>query len=224
MIMKEVIVNAFPKSGVTWLLHLVCDLLEAQHQDSPEMEPVSYGHPVRGGWVVRKTHYPYWEQAIPYVMGKTVVFTQRDPRDIVVSAMFYRKTTDLREAINVMIKSSYVSYIGSWLKPVEEIKADLILTRYEDLHSSPIPTLRGIVDDLTGVWLPDSRIEEALERQSFENMVKQLGGDRHFMRRGIVGDWRNHFDRANAKLFNEHFGKFMIEQGYVNDLEWWRDV
>ena len=55
-------------------------------------------------------------------------------------------------------------------------------------------------------------------------MVQQLGGDRHFMRKGIVGDWRNHFDRETAKMFNDHFGQFMLEQGYVDDLEWWKDV
>jgi hypothetical protein len=222
---KKVIVNAFPKSGVTWLLHLVCDLLEAQHQDTPQMEPLSYGHPVSGEWVVKKTHYPYWEQAIPYLKGKTVVLTQRDPRDIAVSAMFYRKAPDLDKAIDVMIKSDYVGWMESWLKPVDDIKVKkMIFTCYEDLHFNPIPVLRGIVDELTGKWLSDSRIELALDRQSFPNMVTQLGGDRHLMRKGIVGDWRNHFNQEQAERFNDHFGQFMIEQCYVDDLEWWKDV
>jgi hypothetical protein len=230
--MKEIIVNAFPKSGVTWLLHLVCDLLEAQHQDTPQMEPLSYGHPVSGEWVVRKTHYPYWEQAIPHLKGKVVIFTQRDPRDVVVSAMFYRKTTDLDEAIDVMIKSKYVDYLESWLKPVEPLKvAQVIYTRYEWLHQGPGELARIFVS-LTktslegGGLIPDEvikRTQVALDRQSFPNMVKQLG-DRHFMRKGIVGDWRNHFNRDQAQRFNDHFGQFMLEQGYVDDLEWWKDV
>jgi hypothetical protein len=222
--MKEVIVNAFPKSGVTWLLHLVCDLLEASQQDVPQMLPLSYGHPVSGEWVVRKAHYPYWEQAIPHLKGKTVVLTQRDPRDVVVSAMFYRKTTDLDEAINVMVKSKYVDYLESWLKPVEPLKVKkLIITRYEWLnHSQAASQLSGIIYNLTENWLKDDRIQEAIDRQSFPNMVKQLGGDRHFMRKGVVGDWRNHFNQEQAKRFNAHFGQFMLEQGYVDDLEWWR--
>jgi hypothetical protein len=55
-------------------------------------------------------------------------------------------------------------------------------------------------------------------------MTRQLNNDRHFMRKGVVGDWRNHFNRDQAKRFNDHFGEFMIKQGYVEDLEWWKDV
>jgi hypothetical protein len=223
--MKEVIVNAFPKSGVTWLLHLICDLLEGVHQDSEKMKPQSYDHPVTSDWVIRKTHYPYWEQAIPNLKGKTVVVTQRDPRDIVVSAMFYRKSPDLDKAIDVMIRSKYVNYLESWLNPVEPLKvAQVIYTRYEDLQFKPVKTLRGIDRELTGNWQTDDRINQALDRQSFPNMTRQLNNDRHFMRKGVVGDWRNHFNRDQAKRFNDHFGEFMIKQGYVEDLEWWKDV
>ncbi len=224
--MKEVIVTAYPKSGVTWLMRLICDLLEAQHQDTQQMEPLSYGHPVSGEWVVRKNHYPYWEHAIPYLKGKTVVLSQRDPRDVVVSAMFYRKTTDLKLAIEVMAspKRSYANWVESWLKPVEPLKVKkLIITRYERLHSNAYSELKGIVSHL--LEKPsDKRIQQAISRQSFENMSKTYDDGGHFMRKGIVGDWRNHFDRETAKTFNGHFGQFMLEQGYITDLEWWKDV
>ena len=223
--MKEVFVNAFPKSGVTWLMRLICDLLEAQHQDTPQMEPLTYGHPVKGGWVVKKTHYPYFQHSIPILKGKTVVVSQRDPRDVAVSAMFYRKTTDLEAAIDVMIQSDYAKWIGSWLTPVERLKvAQCVFTKYELLHSCPVQTLREIIKELTGEWLSDPRTEEALERQSFENMASQYKDGGHFMRKGIVGDWRNHFTRDLARKFNEHLGEFMLEQGYVDSLDWWEDV
>lgn len=226
--MNEVIVTAYPKSGVTWLLHLVCDLLEAQHQDTPQMEPLSYGHPVSGGWVVRKTHYPYWEQAIPILKNKVVVLIQRDPRDIVVSAMHYGGANDLKRSINSMVGGSYVDYLESWLKPAEPLKVKkLIVTRYERLHSHPYSELKGILSHLLRNPLStpsDDRIQQAIARQSFENMSKQFDDGGHFMRKGIVGDWRNHFDRETAQMFNDHFGKFMLSQGYVDDLNWWKDV
>lgn len=233
--MRKVVVNAYPKSGVTWLLRLVCDLLEGQHQDTPQMEPLSYGHPVSGGWVVRKAHYPYWEHAIPILKGKTVVVTQRDPRDIVVSAMFYRGTTDLKLAINVMASSkrSYAQWIESWLIPNEAHNKmrSLVKTRYEWLHQGP-GELARIFMAITNMPLddgliPDEVIERAkiaLERQSFENMSRQYNDGGHFMRKGIVGDWKNHFDRETAQMFNDHFGEFMLSQGYVDNLDWWKDV
>ncbi len=227
--MRQVLINAYPKSGVTWLMHLVCDLLEGVHQDSDAMPPLSYDHPVTSDWVIRKTHYSYWSAAIPHVKGKVVVLTQRDPRDIVVSAMYYRGTTDLDAAIAQLIHSNYVDYLESWLKPPEKLRVEkLIITRYERLHSQPYTELKTIVSRLLPISLlakpTDERIQEAIERQSFENMVKQLGGDRHFMRKGIVGDWKNHFRREQAKYFNIHFGEFMLSQGYVDNLDWWKDV
>lgn len=223
--MNEVIVSAYPKSGVTWLLRLICDLLEAQHQDTPQMEPLSYGHPVRGGWVVRKTHYPYWEQIKAIVKNRIVVFIQRDPRDVVVSAMHYGGSKDLKRSINSMVGGSYVDYLESWFKPVEPLKVKkLITTRYEWLHSDPIAELCHITFELTGKTLSDERIQEAISRQSFENMSKQFNDGGHFMRKGIVGDWRSHFDRETAQTFNDHFGEFMLEQGYVDDLDWWKEL
>lgn len=224
--MREVLVNAYPKSGVTWLLHLVCDLLEGVHQDTPQMDPLTYDHPVTSDWVIRKTHYPYWQHAIPIIKDKTVVVTQRDPRDIVVSAMFYRKTTDLDLAIEVMAspKRSYAEWVESWLEPSEPLKCKRILTSYEHLHFKPVKQLRYIIFEITGETLPDERINEAVERQSFKNMSKQYDDGGHFMRKGVVGDWRNHFNREQAKRFNDHFGNFMMRQGYVDNLDWWKDV
>ena len=222
--MREVIINAYPKSGVTWLLHLICDLLEGQHQDTDQMEPLTYNHPITSDWIVRKNHYPHWNAATPYLKNKAVIFTQRDPRDVVVSAMFYRKQADLELAIEVMIKSDYVGWVESWLKPGELKVKQLITTSYEALHFQPEIELANIISELTGDPPTSERIEQALNRQSFQNMVGQLGGDRHFMRRGIVGDWRNHFNQELAEWFNEHFGEFMIRQGYVDNLEWWESV
>lgn len=226
---KAVIINAYPKSGVTWLLRLVCDLLEGIHQDTPQMEPLSYGHPVTSDWIVQKAHYPYWEHAIPHLKGKIVVVTQRDPRDIVVSAMHYRGTSDLDLAISVMTapKRSYAKWVESWLAPAQLKVKKLIITRYERLHSQPYTELKGIVNHLFDKSLAtpsDKRIQEAVERQSFENMRKTYNDGGHFMRKGIVGDWKNHFNREQAKRFNVHFGQFMLEQGYVDNLEWWKDV
>lgn len=223
--MREVIVNAFPKSGVTWLVHLICDLLEGIHRDTEKMKPQSYDHPVTSDWIIRKNHYPYWSQAIPILKGKKVIFTQRDPRDVVVSAMFYRKAPGLDKAIDVLVSSDYVGWLESWLEPSQSLKCKLVMyTSYEAIQFDPIKELRGIIEELTGDWQTDDRINLALDRQSFDNMTHQLGGDTHFMRKGIVGDWRNHFTRSQAERFNEHFGEFMLRQGYVDDLEWWRDV
>jgi hypothetical protein len=223
--MNEVLVNAYPKSGVTWLLHLICDLLEGVHKDKPESEPLIYDHPVSSDWIIVKGHYPYWEAAIPYLEGRNVILTQRDPRDVVVSAMYYRKAVNLGldVAIDHLIRSSYVDWIESWYSSDLRVEK-LIATRYENLHYKPVRELRNIIWQLTDITLPNNRIRQALNRQSFASMIDQLGGDRHFMRKGVVGDWKNHFTREHAERFNAHFGEFMLRHRYIDSLDWWRYV
>lgn len=233
--MREVLVTAYPKSGTTWLLHLICDLLEGVHRDTPEMEPLTYGHPVTSDWVIVKSHYPYLEYSIPYVMDRNIIYTIRDPRDIVVSAMYYRKRNDLDEAIDQMIKSGYVEQVESWLNPERVTGRPLrvkkfISTSYEALQFYPVDELGNIIHQLIGEKVPQDRIELALDRQSFDSMTKQMiethGEDagRHFMRKGIVGDWRRHFNREQARLFNDYFGEYMINYGYVDSPDWWEEV
>ena len=224
--MRQLIVNAYPKSGLTWLVHLVCDLLEGVHQDTDQMDPITYDHPVTTDWLIRKVHKPNWGDDIPYLTGKIVVFTQRDPRDVVVSAMHYRGTTDLDAAIGQMINSQYIGWLNSILKPspLHPLRFKRICTSYERLHFEPVKELRYIILEAAGESVSDERLEEALDRQSFPNMLRQLGGDKHFMRKGIVGDWRNYFNREQAKYFNVHFGEFMLTQGYIENLDWWEDV
>jgi hypothetical protein len=41
-----------------------------------------------------------------------------------------------------------------------------------------------------------------------------------FLRKGIVGDWRNHFSAEAAVVFDAHAGSALIELGYEPDRSW----
>ena len=41
-----------------------------------------------------------------------------------------------------------------------------------------------------------------------------------FLRKGIVGDWRNYFTPRVQGIFNEHAGDTLINLGYVDSLDW----
>jgi hypothetical protein len=41
------------------------------------------------------------------------------------------------------------------------------------------------------------------------------------MRKGIVGDWKNHFTKADAEYITEYLGEFMMEQEYIESLDWY---
>ena len=48
--------------------------------------------------------------------------------------------------------------------------------------------------------------------------------DAHFFRKGIMGDWKNHFNRAHGEFMDDLLGEFMLEQEYIEDREWWKNL
>jgi hypothetical protein len=91
-----------------------------------------------------------------------------------------------------------------------------VLTRYELLDD--INELKRIIYKLTGITLTEARIKQSMERQAFENLAPKYP---HSMRKGIVGDWKNHFKPIHCEYITSHLGLFMLEQNYIEDLEWW---
>ena len=39
-------------------------------------------------------------------------------------------------------------------------------------------------------------------------------------RKGVIGDWRNHFTDEHRRVFKDEAGKELVQLGYENDLDW----
>jgi len=99
----------------------------------------------------------------------------------------------------------------------------VLIVRYEEMKSEPLSTLRGVFEFL-GV---DSRIvhvRKCLELNTFQKRAKGRrpgdGDSKSFYRKGIIGDWKNHFSPENIALFKEISGDTLIEAGYVHNNQW----
>ncbi len=89
--------------------------------------------------------------------------------------------------------------------------------RYEDLHREPEPIVRAMFEFL-GVDAGDQVVSECIDAGSFERLTggRKRGEEKPgaHMRKGVVGDWRNHFDEADQSTFHEHAGTLLKELGY----------
>lgn len=234
---KDIYVTAYPKSGITWLVRLLSDALDSPVYDRSTGDYRWWGD--KGGDYVIHKRREYYQPKLHD--GKTIVFLQRDPRDVVISAWFYRgRKIPLEQSMRTMWQGKhYANWVNSWLN----LEPEVICTRYEWLgehyanwvnNRLKLRTRHGwlakydaaelltLVHLITNKYLTE-RCSRAINNHSFENMSVQMN-DPHFMRKGIVGDYKNYFTKEIAKEFNDHLGKFMLEKGYVDNLNWWKEL
>lgn len=167
-----------------------------------------------------------------------VVFIVRDPRDIAVSGSYHWKVSvsdfvhDMVTGCNgVRSIGPWSCYVNAWLERYEKFGA--ILVRYEDMLEGP-EVLTHLLQNL-GFSRDRAEVVEAYERQRFENRVKDIqeNGNSYargkafnlrFMRKGIAGDWRNHFTREEAFETEAHFGDLLRHFNYESNPHWWKEI
>ncbi len=206
-----------PRSGNTWLLRVLSDFLLSPIRNLPPDtdEDRRFWREGKGEWVIVKTHWKreQWD-------GKgQVVFIHRDPRDMVISMMYYRslEPTDknLTGTIHTLGEQNaggYLNYIRPWLE------SDVPTIRYEWLHEKPVETLARLSYELVHHMPTMDECLATFERVSFKKLNKM---EPHEVRKGIVGDWEHHFKQEHGKQINELMGDFLLNFGYVEDENWW---
>jgi hypothetical protein len=216
----EIFTTGYPKSGSTWLNRLLSDLFSAPLQ-TPALEPpdTRFCREDGGEYIIRKTHWR--REDAPKKLPTYLVFIQRDPRDVAVSAMFYRSLAPTPENLMNTLKTmnlgkpmpglpfegNYVKWVRGWLNEPGVMKV-----KYEDLHQRPEEILRELGWLISGAPPPASLVNLVIKRQRFD---KWQHLDAHFMRKGVAGDWKNYFKIEHARYIREAMGGFMREQGYA---------
>ncbi len=103
----------------------------------------------------------------------------------------------------------------------------VVMLRYEDLLDDGTAALATAMGTLTESEPDVTRAAAALDRYSFAKQAKRKAGEEdrtRFLRKGQAGDWRNHFTREAAELFDRHAGDMLIRAGYEPDHSWVQSV
>jgi hypothetical protein len=101
--------------------------------------------------------------------------------------------------------------------------SDYTEVRYEDLLVSPNEEVQRLLGFL-GVDTEERLVEHCVGSASFEKLSR--GRERgqedpsSFYRKGVAGDWRNHFTEEDRRIFKEEAGELLIRLGYEEDLDW----
>jgi hypothetical protein len=169
----------------------------------------------------------------------------RDPRDLAVSAYFsHLKTHGLwpelvghrkllsslshEEGLLADIKwSAEMPHIKGSIKVFDSLSAysgheNVLAIGFEKFQSEPFSAWRMLFDFL-GIDVSDRALKELLEEYSFNNMSGRKKGqvnNNSHMRKGVSGDWVNHFNPEIKEYFKTRWGKLLIDLGYEENLDW----
>ena len=170
--------------------------------------------------------------------GRINFFIYRDPRDMLVSQVFfatdmheehgmhdyYNSLPDFAARLNVAItgidrdglkmvsvKQRYEG-VFQWLK-----QKNTMSIRFEDLINNRNATLMSMLDEVesTGYKIPTPR-EKALSILVDAIQPKKS----HTFRSGKTGGWTQHFSEENKKLFKDVAGDLLVQLGYEKDNNW----
>ncbi|KAM9034850.1 sulfotransferase 2A1-like [Sarcophilus harrisii] len=200
---EDVIVLTYPKSGTHWMIHILSLIY-------------SKGDPT---WV---KSVPYWKRS-PWIeikfnmemvknQANSHLFTSHLPVHLFPKSYFTSKA----KAIPF---GSWFDHIKGWL-PMRHSENFLLLT-YEELHQNLKVTVEKVCQFL-GKELSEEEINSVMENASFQVMKNHILENKELvpaedmkslkivlMRKGICGDWKNHFTVTQMETFNKQYQEKM---------------
>ncbi|RMH28823.1 MAG: hypothetical protein D6693_03200 [Planctomycetota bacterium] len=96
-------------------------------------------------------------------------------------------------------------------------------TSYEALRADTAGELTRILRALTGADPDPWLVGVTVEKHSMQRQTGRTAGEEDrtsFIRKGVVGDWKNYFDLECRRLFDRLAGDALIEFGYEPDRSW----
>lgn len=108
-------------------------------------------------------------------------------------------------------------HVRDWVRQPE-----VLALRYEDLIVDTPAQLARISEHL-GLGLAPETLSDIAARHSFKARTGREPGTedpRGHVRKGIAGDWKNHYTRAAGEAFQSFAGEALVELGYEPDARW----
>lgn len=116
---------------------------------------------------------------------------------------------------------NWPDHVNNWLE-----KDNVISVKYEDLLTNGSETLRFICNSISDKNVTKERADSVIDLYSFKNMTKRKAGEEDrssFLRKGIAGDWKNHFNAEAVNIFDHYAGETLIKLGYEKNHDWVKD-
>lgn len=238
-------VSEYPKSGGTWLSQMLGDYLQVP-VPRRSIFPIGFEAVILNHWPydprLRGVSYIYRDGRDVltsfFFHRLRIARTSSDPRSRRVRKHLLRlfgEQFEEREAGSLLAqfidhefcrpafgsRLNWRDHIARWYAPTE--RPHIAYLRYEDLLLETTATLSKVIELVTGQPAEPDRVQSTASKFSMEAQTGRRPGEEsteHHVRKGIAGDWKNHFTRECAEIFHRHAGETLIALGYESDDRW----
>jgi len=253
--MPVVLGNSMPKSGSHLIIQVLHGLTRLGAFVNPGFPPVNRSednHKLPAEAVLENIQrmrpgdigYGYVHAAEPFLSaltraGRATVFVYRDPRDVIISHVFYatemheehgmhhyytKVLKSMEERINAAIqgveqpgtelnsiRAKYDNYLG-WREQPE-----MLCLRFEDMILNQEAALGRLLD-----YLAERGFNPKASRSAAVAMIQSAIHPRRSgtYRKAKPGNWQEHFTPANKVLFKECTGDLLMQLGYEENNDW----
>jgi hypothetical protein len=253
--MPALLGNAMPKSGSHLIIQVLQGLTGLGPFVNPGFPPVNRSESNRKlpqGQILANIRamrpgdigYGYLRADPAYIAaltapGRATVFIYRDPRDMIVSHVFYATQMHTGHGMHRYyneVLSSMEERIDAAIRGVEDPEAELhgvrqkyedylgwlatpgvLSLRFEDLILKREQALGCLLDYLAEHgFIPSAGRAQAILALQQAIAPKRSGT----FRKGKPGNWREHFTETNKAVFKEQTGDLLLRMGYEQDLNW----
>lgn len=172
---------------------------------------------------------------LPYL---DFILLMRDPRDLLVSQMIYM---DQKAGLDMGAKGREKFMLNAIEEDIQFICQEFVSAqesprvfglRFEDVHLEPKAAYSRLLE-WTG-WnlsISEDELNHDIQLGSIEHQTagQYKSGDREYFfaavsgtspRRGVIGDWQNHFTEEVKAFFKSVCGDLLIELGYESGKDW----
>ena len=231
---RPVVLTEYPKSGGSWLSQMLSAALEIPYPRN------------RFPLLRRQIIHGCYRKVNP--KADTIV-CWRDGRDTMVSFYYHlvfekpntshkysqkiKSDLDIKDPYNIDLylprfiewtfEGGYPGF--SWADFVDMWRGspDVVETSYEAVTHDPVKELIKIITYIDPEQLQNIDVEKIVKSHSFESQSNRKRGEedvKSFIRKGIIGDWKNVFNREACDVFQHYAGKELILLGYEHDNSW----
>ena len=204
------------RDGRDVMVSIYMNLMKAWHLRRPMLADL--GKFSLGGFLHRNVgHLGAREHRFERLLGRGF-----DPWDVERNLPRFIEA-ELQKPFIAAVTQPWPQHVASWRAKAEKTT----FIKYEDMLSGGVTALCSALASYLQTEIDSQEAAYTFRRYSFQRQSGRNAGDEDrtsFARKGIAGDWKNHFSQEARQVFDHYAGDLLIELEYEPDRKWVGDV